>query len=112
MPASLSKSLTVSWLALASVVVFDVALAEECPAPISSTAAAVPTEARAVELAMARFAKEYGAEECDKARPYHAKLEGGAWHVYGNLPARAIGGTLEALLCQADGRVMRVYRTQ
>jgi hypothetical protein len=36
-----------------------------------------------------------------KFEPYHAVLEGEAWHVYGSLPGP--GGTPEASVCRSNG---------
>jgi hypothetical protein len=48
----------------------------------------------------------------DQLRPLSAKLEKGVWHVKGYFPANSTGGAAHILMCQSNGRVLKIYHEQ
>jgi len=45
----------------------------------------------------------------DELRPVSASLKNGIWHVSGYFPKGDIGGAAHVLICQSNGRVLRLW---
>jgi hypothetical protein len=75
----------------------------------------VPDEATAIRIAEAVFIPIYGAKHVRSERPFHATLRDGVWTVRGSLgkPPKpgyiVFGGTMEAEIERATGRIISVY---
>lgn len=68
----------------------------------------VPDEATAIRIAEAVWTPIYG-QSIQEERPFRAKLINGVWHVEGSLPEGwRLGGTPEAEIAKADGKILRV----
>lgn len=67
----------------------------------------VPDEQTAISIAVAAWIPIYGKKKIEKQKPYKAVLNDGVWTVTGTLK-HAVGGTAEALIAQADGRIIRI----
>ena len=72
----------------------------------------IPDEATAVKVAEAVFPPIFGGEEVTKFFPYHARLKGGVWTVYGTLKPGSRGGTPQMTIQKKDGRVIEVWHSQ
>ena len=68
----------------------------------------VPDEQTAIRIAEAVWTPIYGRQSIEARRPLRAKLIEGVWHVEGTLPEGMRGGTPEAEIAQADGKILRV----
>jgi hypothetical protein len=77
----------------------------------------VPDSTMAVKIAEAMLIPVYGKEKIESERPFKATLENGVWTVNGTLycpdgkggvTTECVGGTAEAKLSKADGRVLRM----
>lgn len=86
--------------------------AEYCRTLSAGQFAVVVTSAAAVAAAKPALVKQFTAKEIAKFKPFKAELQGDIWHVYGRLPPDNIGGTPEADVCRATGRIVRVYHSQ
>lgn len=71
------------------------------------------TEADVLRVAEPVLEAEYP-DSFSEGRPYHAKFSQmtRVWHVRGTLPPRSFGGTPEAKVDDADGRILHVTHTQ
>jgi hypothetical protein len=65
------------------------------------------TEREVLAIAEPELAKRYPAS-FERDRPYRARFSDGTWHVYGTLPEMTLGGTPEAYVRDADGRIERI----
>jgi hypothetical protein len=74
--------------------------------------AAVATSASAIAIAKPELMRKFSSERVARYEPYAATLKNGVWHVRGHLPAKALGGTPEAQVCQSTGQVLSAYHTQ
>jgi NTF2 fold immunity protein len=85
----------------------------------------IPDEATAIRVAIAIWEPIYGRDAIANEAPYVARLEGGTWIVKGTLCGGqkpdtsgtlpdivCTGGTAEARIRRADGRVLRVVHWQ
>lgn len=71
---------------------------------------AVPNEKKALEIADRAMRERFGDAVVNRQQPFKAELKDGVWHVYGTLPdGNTHGGTAEAEVAQADGRIIRVW---
>ena len=68
----------------------------------------VPDEGTAIKIAEAVWISLYGREQIEGERPFQAELQGDVWHVIGSLPEGMLGGTAEAEIQKADGKILRV----
>ncbi|MBC8077792.1 MAG: hypothetical protein H7Y32_17080 [Chloroflexales bacterium] len=73
---------------------------------------AIPTEQAAVTAAKAAWYGKFSTSAVEEYEPYRAKLEDGVWHVFGSLPPGWRGGTLEAVICASDGKVLKVFHSR
>ena len=86
--------------------------AQEQPAPARDF---VPDEATAIRIAEAVFIPIYGEKHMKSERPFHARLDGEYWIVYGSLPPSKskdflmVGGTMMAEISRKTGEIRSVY---
>ena len=69
------------------------------------------TEAVVLEVAKPAMAKRFP-ESYLEHKPYHASFQDGVWTVRGTLSKNVVGGTPEATVRDADGKVIEVFHTQ
>ena len=67
----------------------------------------VPDEQTAISIAVAAWIPIYGKKQIEKQKPYKAVLKDGVWLVTGTLK-HAVGGTAEARIAKADGRILGI----
>ena len=72
----------------------------------------VPDAETAIAIAVAVWGPIYGQEETANEAPYRAKLEKGVWSVRGTLPPEWLGGTVEAQINRADGRILKIWASK
>lgn len=70
---------------------------------------AIATEEAAKEVG---FQYLHEAFPRDELRPLSAKLQNGVWHVEGYIEVGAAGGAANVLMCQSNGRAIKIYHEQ
>ena len=99
-------------LVLGLPVVFAANASVECPTSLQGRRAAAATASAAIAAAKPELVRKFSAQKVARYAPYSAKLTDGVWHIQGHLPTHMLGGTPEAKVCQATGRVLNVYHTR
>ncbi|HTE06451.1 MAG TPA: NTF2 fold immunity protein [Planctomycetota bacterium] len=72
----------------------------------------VPDAETAIAIALAVWEPIYGHGAVTDDAPYKATLEKGVWSVRGSLPEHWLGGTAEAQINRADGRILKVWASK
>jgi hypothetical protein len=68
----------------------------------------VSNKQAAISIAVAVWIPIYGKATIEGEKPYRAALKNGVWTVMGSLPEGHVGGTVEALISQDSGCILRV----
>ncbi|MCE1205744.1 MAG: YbbC/YhhH family protein [Holophagaceae bacterium] len=76
---------------------------------VLSAGTPVQNEKAAVEIARPALIAKFGKGYVAQFEPYRAVDKGNVWIVFGTLPSRRVrGGTPEARIAYADGKVLQV----